>query len=594
MGKKQSVISERKPNFEWGWLAFLFLMLLMLNLYGFDALLRDDHGCNPVSVSFYIWFLLGFSIQLFFVFPAALTLGLRRWPLFHGPLRTGGQRSKSTEWMFWGGVLLLFSFSLGLIPSHDFNQFIYFQAFFRYFETFKEMPFVFVFVLVIFAFVQPLLFAWLGLLGIFRGFLERGLSPALSFIFLCLLSAYLYQPFFLQGSLIGAFLGFHYLWKTSLRRTLLFHQFLNVLIAGFSYGLYLLKWDLVVIPQWLQIVAGVCALCLLAFMFHFCFQLWRKDFDLQIFKAPPPSNVKTMTCPFLEHLLHQGFISGPLKVYVQKEHRNFAEIRLSSGLLKFLILTFLSFLCVYLLDLLFFQVDFNSEQLVFFEEKSQLTFFTLFWAMGVYTILFSKMSRFFERAGFHFQDFLGPIEQNFDSHWVWKLSGALVLFILGIIHVFQWHDANAAQNIFLRPVLFPRDNLHNLMVLLLAVVIAPIVEEFLFRGLLLHRLASKSTLPKALFKSSLYFGLMHLQAILYLAWVGRLFGVLYVYSRSLKVSILAHASYNLLLLLVVLLSAQFEPQPLLGLIMMGVGGAIIMRFVQQHPVSAMIALPYSR
>jgi len=77
------------------------------------------------------------------------------------------------------------------------------------------------------------------------------------------------------------------------------------------------------------------------------------------------------------------------------------------------------------------------------------------------------------------------------------------------------------------------------------VVIAPLLEEFIFRGLILHKLALKWGLVPGVLVSSLLFSLIHFRfdlGPLFLA--GLLFAFLYLRSGSLWSSICCHALYN--------------------------------------------------
>lgn len=83
------------------------------------------------------------------------------------------------------------------------------------------------------------------------------------------------------------------------------------------------------------------------------------------------------------------------------------------------------------------------------------------------------------------------------------------------------------------------------LMLLLVVVLAPVVEEFIFRGVLLQRWAMKWGLRKALVASSVLFGLLHPNNPVGLTLFGLAMGLLYVRSRSLWVPIVCHGLNNL-------------------------------------------------
>jgi membrane protease YdiL (CAAX protease family) len=85
-----------------------------------------------------------------------------------------------------------------------------------------------------------------------------------------------------------------------------------------------------------------------------------------------------------------------------------------------------------------------------------------------------------------------------------------------------------------------------LLQVLSAVILAPIVEELCFRGLILNR--SLYWMPKwaALLLQGVLFGVMHLNVPqgIFAALVGILLGMLYIRYRSLWVSIAAHLAVN--------------------------------------------------
>ena len=83
----------------------------------------------------------------------------------------------------------------------------------------------------------------------------------------------------------------------------------------------------------------------------------------------------------------------------------------------------------------------------------------------------------------------------------------------------------------------------NLLSFLTLVVLAPVIEEFMFRGLLLHRWTQKWGLYKAVLFSSLLFGVMHPDVIGAFAF-GIAMCVLYLKTQTLWVPILCHALTN--------------------------------------------------
>jgi membrane protease YdiL (CAAX protease family) len=79
----------------------------------------------------------------------------------------------------------------------------------------------------------------------------------------------------------------------------------------------------------------------------------------------------------------------------------------------------------------------------------------------------------------------------------------------------------------------------------LGVLVAPPVEELLFRGILLHRWSAKWGLRKAVLLTSLAFAVLHVGAIGMFVF-GYVMAVLYIRSRTLIVPIICHALNNAL------------------------------------------------
>lgn len=88
-----------------------------------------------------------------------------------------------------------------------------------------------------------------------------------------------------------------------------------------------------------------------------------------------------------------------------------------------------------------------------------------------------------------------------------------------------------------------------------AVILAPVYEEFLFRGIILNKWAEKWSNTRALFLSSLLFGLLHIGAYIIPQIIGGLlYGMVYLKTKKLIYPIIMHALSNLLLV-----SIQFIP-----------------------------------
>ncbi|GBF93044.1 CAAX amino terminal protease [Raphidocelis subcapitata] len=98
-------------------------------------------------------------------------------------------------------------------------------------------------------------------------------------------------------------------------------------------------------------------------------------------------------------------------------------------------------------------------------------------------------------------------------------------------------------------------------------ILAPLLEETLFRGFLLTSLSSYMSTPAAIFASSLAFGVAHLSLrdLPVLVALGCLLGALYVRSRNLLTPMLVHGAWNsgVLTLLFALAAAGVDVQQLL-------------------------------
>lgn len=87
--------------------------------------------------------------------------------------------------------------------------------------------------------------------------------------------------------------------------------------------------------------------------------------------------------------------------------------------------------------------------------------------------------------------------------------------------------------------------LPNIATLLIMCVVAPVVEEFAFRGVILHRWTHKYGLWPAILWSSLLFAVVHPDTLgAFTFGIGMC--VLYLRTQSLWVPILCHSAYNLL------------------------------------------------
>ena len=132
------------------------------------------------------------------------------------------------------------------------------------------------------------------------------------------------------------------------------------------------------------------------------------------------------------------------------------------------------------------------------------------------------------------------------------------------------------------------------------VVLAPITEEFIFRGVLLQRLAMKWNLPLAIWISSIIFGLLHPNPI-GIAAVGVAWALLYIKTRTLIVPIIAHSVNNGIVVLSQYASNWLEQDNsasmtgdewIAGLVFIAFSLPFVWRFVYRQFPSKDKTLPY--
>lgn len=148
----------------------------------------------------------------------------------------------------------------------------------------------------------------------------------------------------------------------------------------------------------------------------------------------------------------------------------------------------------------------------------------------------------------------------------------------------------------------PGYTIANVLSFLLAAALAPLFEE-LIRALLLTRWSFKWGAPKAIFVSSLIFGLVHTD-IIGAFFFGYVMSVLYIKTRSLYVPITIHAANNLIAWAVegveLLLSdsypqstlAEFQSWWWVGALALVISAPWVVRFVKRHIPTASWRVPY--
>ena len=85
------------------------------------------------------------------------------------------------------------------------------------------------------------------------------------------------------------------------------------------------------------------------------------------------------------------------------------------------------------------------------------------------------------------------------------------------------------------------------LLLLLAIIVAPITEEIVFRYGVYGTLRRSTTIAVSAIVSGIIFGAIHFtfEAVFYGTAIGIVFALLYEYTRNIKVSIAGHMTYNI-------------------------------------------------
>lgn len=178
--------------------------------------------------------------------------------------------------------------------------------------------------------------------------------------------------------------------------------------------------------------------------------------------------------------------------------------------------------------------------------------------LSFYILLFVSLclwtSTDFKPLKINFNDFIGRLPNNYS--WLRTIGLVLItiLFSLGTALISLYIISLIAPS-FINSLLTQVPNTPGsqessstitvILTWIATVIVAPITEEFLFRGIILQRWATKWNIQVALLLSSLFFGILHANFV-GLSMFGLVMGVLYIKTRTLVVPIICHALNNLL------------------------------------------------
>jgi uncharacterized protein len=218
----------------------------------------------------------------------------------------------------------------------------------------------------------------------------------------------------------------------------------------------------------------------------------------------------------------------------------------------------------------------------------------------------------FRRLGINLQLVVGSVPNK--QRWL-PLAGLVILIILCSLSAYlvSFYLLSLAAPDFVEAVMHeaakspsPKNSasiLYNLLSIFAIVIVAPITEEFLFRGIILQRWASKWGMPTALITSGILFGVLHANFV-GLSIFGIVMGVLYVKTRSLLVPIVCHAFNNAIAVGIGFLGAasqttsatsgleQLRSGVWVGVVLMLISLPLIVRFLWRNWPRKDVLIPY--
>ncbi len=178
-----------------------------------------------------------------------------------------------------------------------------------------------------------------------------------------------------------------------------------------------------------------------------------------------------------------------------------------------------------------------------------VTFGLLFYALISYWML-----RNFRKIHLDYSRFIGNIPHDYNWLFLMTIVFSVIIFSLGITELSRYIISILDPGIlgelprtslFYTPQDTPLAPFMNFLDFLTGVIAAPIVEELLFRGVMLHRFTFKWGLKKAILTSSLIFGVLHADFIGAFIF-GLVMCILYIKTGTIIIPIIAHMLNNLL------------------------------------------------
>jgi len=171
-----------------------------------------------------------------------------------------------------------------------------------------------------------------------------------------------------------------------------------------------------------------------------------------------------------------------------------------------------------------------------------------------YALISYWMLRNFRKIHLDYSRFIGHIPHDYNWLFLMTIVFAVIIFSLGITEMSRYIVSVLDPGIlgelprtslFYTPQDTPLAPFMNFLDFLTGVIAAPIVEELLFRGVMLHRFTFKWGMKKAILASSLIFGVLHADFIGAFIF-GLVMCILYIKTGTIIIPIIAHMLNNLL------------------------------------------------
>ena len=116
--------------------------------------------------------------------------------------------------------------------------------------------------------------------------------------------------------------------------------------------------------------------------------------------------------------------------------------------------------------------------------------------------------------------------------------------------VLTWLSPTYVESVVAEPILDGGTAQRNLVTIILAVLIGPLMEEIVFRGLIFQRLAIRFGLSSAILTSSIIFGLLHFESFLGAAVFGMFMCFLFYHTKNLLIPVLVHILNNVVAVII--------------------------------------------